>query len=297
MSNPDTPSRGRPRKYFSDDEVATSSGDPSILNSNQPAEVRRYLKVLCNRAEMSPSALAKEAGLAASTLSRFINNPDFKSVISTSTLHKVEDAVWRVLVRNKQRDEWISKHKNRTFQIEPKKAEERFKNRLEQIRLESVSLSSLNAFSPIPVIGVVNAELNKAFWETTDLYFIAVPQDLRFKVQGRVGFEIGGNASLNRRFPESTILVCIEIFSLENRDFDGKVVILETPTAGEPSDLEEEQEYGDIRLLARVLRWHSDGSIWLWPDSHEPQFQTPILLSEAPQFQRAYLVIGSYRPE
>lgn len=56
--------------------------------------IERYL----NETRLDPSTLARMAKLAPSTITRFLNNPEFTSIPSTRTLEKLERAValWRL---------------------------------------------------------------------------------------------------------------------------------------------------------------------------------------------------------
>jgi hypothetical protein len=65
----------------------------SLLNSpcigGSPAEIRRWINVKCRLLDMTPSALAKAAGVAASTLNRFLDDDTCKHVLSSRTLEKI----------------------------------------------------------------------------------------------------------------------------------------------------------------------------------------------------------------
>lgn len=52
----------------------------------------RYLRYVLEQTGDAPGALAKKAGVAASTLTRRLNSPDHKFVLSTTTLRKIEAA-------------------------------------------------------------------------------------------------------------------------------------------------------------------------------------------------------------
>jgi transcriptional regulator with XRE-family HTH domain len=61
--------------------------------SRARAQIQSYL----NETGWTPTQLAKRAGVRASTVTRFMNSPTFKSVPNTTTLVKLEAAVttWR----------------------------------------------------------------------------------------------------------------------------------------------------------------------------------------------------------
>ena len=59
---------------------------------NLNAGALRYIRFVLANCGMSASALAKEAGIAATTLTRFLNSPDYKYTISTTTIEKIASA-------------------------------------------------------------------------------------------------------------------------------------------------------------------------------------------------------------
>ena len=54
-----------------------------------PDAVREYLRFVLNQLRVSPSALAKRAGVASTTLTRFLNNSDHQFALSMTTLDKI----------------------------------------------------------------------------------------------------------------------------------------------------------------------------------------------------------------
>lgn len=71
------------------------SGFPSLV-SYEPDTIRNWIKSLCKWAGVAPTRLAKEAGVAATTVNRFLNNPDIKYQPGSSTLKKLEAAARRL---------------------------------------------------------------------------------------------------------------------------------------------------------------------------------------------------------
>ena len=52
----------------------------------------RYIRFVLSELKVSPSGLAKEAGISSSTLTRFLNSKDYKYTISTTTINKIAKA-------------------------------------------------------------------------------------------------------------------------------------------------------------------------------------------------------------
>lgn len=53
------------------------------------AGAERYIRFVLDSLNLSPTKLAKEAGIASSTLTRFLNDPQYKFTVSTTTIEKI----------------------------------------------------------------------------------------------------------------------------------------------------------------------------------------------------------------
>jgi transcriptional regulator with XRE-family HTH domain len=124
--------------------------------------------------------------------------------------------------------------------------------------------------SAIPVRGFVQAgNWREAIeWDASSWYSLTVPADERYPGVDRFGLEVRGT-SMDRLYPEGTILVCVRFMDLVRMPKPGeRVICLRRSVTGE--------------MEATVKEYQVDekGRHVLWPRSHDPEHQQPIILGE-----------------
>lgn len=145
--------------------------------------------------------------------------------------------------------------------------------RFEQIAEElGVSVSELFVDSPalgtrlVTVSGFVQAGYWAETWEwaTDDQYTVAVPDDAPLRPFKLHAAEARG-PSMNKRYPEKTVLVFTDLIETGAQLELGKRYIVERERAD-----------GMREATVKTLWRDETGKIWLLPESDDPRFQEPI---------------------
>ena len=103
-------------------------------------------------------------------------------------------------------------------------------------------------------------------WAGSDWYALTVPEDSRWPGAERFGLEVRGS-SMDRLYPEGTIVVCIRFGDIAREPMPGeKVVCLRRARTGEYEATIKEYQFDRGRHV-------------LWPRSLDPEFQQPIILT------------------
>lgn len=105
-------------------------------------------------------------------------------------------------------------------------------------------------------------------WDEDDWYDVAVPDDEEFRGYSLHGAETRG-PSMNRRYPERSVLVYTSIIETREDVQVGKRYIIERER---PDGLRE----ATVKTLVR----DEVGELWLMPESTDPRFQQPIRLAD-----------------
>lgn len=105
-------------------------------------------------------------------------------------------------------------------------------------------------------------------WDEHDQYDVYVPDDPELKFFKLMAAETKG-PSMNRRYPERTILVFNDVH--ETR---------ETPVAGKRYIVERTRPGGETEHTVKLLHIDADGKFWLIPESDDPRFQAAIPVDE-----------------
>jgi len=119
--------------------------------------------------------------------------------------------------------------------------------------------------------------------DKADSETIALPLDKRYVNETRFAVVVADN-SMNKTYPMDSILICIKIS--DNNSIPNNCHVIANkkhPTGNETI----------VRRYEKLL----DGSIWLWPSSNDPHYQTPIELTTNSEYQIKAKVIASYRLE
>lgn len=141
----------------------------------------------------------------------------------------------------------------------------------------------------IVVHGAVQAgHWNEALeWPDEDRYNISVPIDPKYAGYPQFGLEVHG-PSMNRRYPEGAVLVCIRLADMPVEPKEGRRYIVQRIRPD-----------GSYEATVKEYSTVPDGVPRLWPRSHHPNHQSPIPLTGTSGETIALhaIVIGSYIPE
>ncbi|MFT6658844.1 LexA family protein [Maritalea sp.] len=131
---------------------------------------------------------------------------------------------------------------------------------------EIISNQPLIQMRPVQVVAYVQAgnwaESNEL--EDTDRYNVAVPQDLQYAKYGLTGVEVRGT-SMNKRYPEGTVLVITNAIETQEDIKPGKRYIVER-----------ERPDGMRECTVKTLHRDEADQLWLLPESNDPRHQQPI---------------------
>jgi len=118
----------------------------------------------------------------------------------------------------------------------------------------------------VPVKGYVQAGAWAETWEWSDdeVYSVPVPDDPAFRPFGLHAAETRG-PSMNKRYPEKTVLVFTDLIETGAQLELGKRYIVERERAD-----------GMREATVKTLWRDESGKIWLLPESDDPRFQEPI---------------------
>lgn len=168
---------------------------------------------------------------------------------------------------------------------------------LEQLNIMAntlnVSLSELltntPSFLPIKVVGAVEAGVLKESmnWEPERHYVINLPLPDIYKMVKPFALEVRG-PSMNKRYPEGSILVCASLYNLNEELRDNKRYIIEKTVDG-----------GDHETTVKLVKIDDNQDVWLWPESNHPEFQAPTKLNgkDGEEIRILARVLGTYQME
>jgi SOS-response transcriptional repressor LexA len=188
--------------------------------------------------------LAREANVAPSTINRFINQ-EVKHTPSLKTMNKIDEAVRRYIMSVPDPQESI---------------------RLTLLYDGSAPLIPTNANTiHIQVRGAVQAGyFTEAMeWPIDDWENISLPRPDGHK--SYFGLRVKG-PSMNRIYPEGTILVCVPMYDYHDMLENGDHVIVQRWDAGM------------VEATVKEMQRTPEGETWLWPRSDHPEYQSPIAL-------------------
>lgn len=130
-------------------------------------------------------------------------------------------------------------------------------------------------------------------WPPSDFYTITAPVNPMYASLPRYALEVRG-ASMDRIFPDGSVVVVINFGDLGRRPQTGELVV-----AVQRSARTEEFE-----ATVKAYQEREDGTIVLWPQSSDPEFATAITILPSEQTHEVGspdvtilgLVVASYRP-
>lgn len=108
-------------------------------------------------------------------------------------------------------------------------------------------------------------------WPYDEQYDVAVPAD-EFLSQVELFAAETRGPSMNRRWPEGTVVVFTNVIETE-----------ESPQIGKRYVVERRRANGDLEHTVKLLHQDADGRYWLVPESTDPVFQQPIPVDEDSQ--------------
>lgn len=124
----------------------------------------------------------------------------------------------------------------------------------------------------IPVVGSVAAGVWREALEVPEYDWEYVPAILNPKLESLPSFALRvSGASMDKVFPNGTILICIKFFDME--------LISRGPETGDYVIVQQRNSNGLVEATCKQLEVE-DGQAWLWPRSTRPEFQTPIKVED-----------------
>lgn len=117
-------------------------------------------------------------------------------------------------------------------------------------------------------------------WEDADRYDVYV-QDLPELRGFRLYAAEARGPSMNKRYPEKTVLV-----------FTNVQETMESPIAGKRYIVERKKSGGEAEHTVKTLMVDADGKFWLVPESDDPRFQAPISVEDGTGDDGTVSIIG-----
>lgn len=135
----------------------------------------------------------------------------------------------------------------------------------------------------IRVIGAVQAGewLEALEWSDEDQWSLPLP-DLGWEKKRMFALEVRG-PSMNKIYPERSVIVCQEIYDLGREPEDGERVVVRRKNAN-----------GLIEATVKTYRIDGSGKVWLWPESTDPAYQAPISV-EGEEVEIIAVVLGYFK--
>lgn len=117
-------------------------------------------------------------------------------------------------------------------------------------------------------------------WEPDDRYDVWIPDDPEYRPFRLYAGETRG-PSMNKRYPERTILIFTNVAETMEEPVPGKRYIVERRRAG-----------GEAEHTVKLLHRDDDGKYWLLPESDDPRFQAPISINEGTGDEDSVVILG-----
>ena len=251
-------------------------GQPYVLRSYEPDEIRRWLKAMCQYSGMSATALANAAGVAPSTINRFLNNTSVKYRLSASTIAKIEQAAEEAYTRRVQIG--YGQPDYPTYNVDNEDQEQ-------------TKVPPTQSLPRVRVIGytaddewraTIEAPIEQQFWATA----LFDDQHQGSPVYGLVVY----SSAMNQVYPEGSVVFCVPIAFADRN-----------PVPGERVVIERRRSDGMSEFTLREFQLDSQGQPWLWPRSREPEYQAPVRFDQSKDGDAttivAAIVVSSLRPE
>lgn len=117
-------------------------------------------------------------------------------------------------------------------------------------------------------------------WDDDDKYEVYVPDDPELRFFKLSAAETRG-PSMNRRYPERTVLVFTDVLETQEEPIPGKRYIVERKRVG-----------GEAEHTVKLLHVDADNKYWLLPESDDPRFQAPISVEDGTDDGDVVSIVG-----
>lgn len=117
-------------------------------------------------------------------------------------------------------------------------------------------------------------------WDESDRYAVFIP-DLPEYAGLRLFAAEARGVSMNKRYPEGTVLVFNDVQDAREDPIIGKRYIVERKRAS-----------GEMEHTVKLLHADAEGGLWLMPESDDPRFQAPISVSDGVDEEDTVTIIG-----
>ncbi len=117
-------------------------------------------------------------------------------------------------------------------------------------------------------------------WDYDDRYTVIVPDYPEYSHFKLYAAEARGT-SMNRRYPEGTVLVFVDVNDTREEPLPGKRYIVERKRAS-----------GEAEHTVKLLHADGDGKLWLMPESDDPRFQAAIPFEEGTGDEDVVAIVG-----
>ena len=146
------------------------------------------------------------------------------------------------------------------------------------------------AVETVSILGEIQAGVFKALddlvWDDEKVFQIAIPSPAEYVGAKRFGLVVR-DPSMNQRYLEGDILICVRVADIDVEPSIGSRVIVYRQRSDD-----------EIEVTCKKIA-EKNGKIWLVPESNDPEFQAPIKLDDVSGSTVSVhaLVVGSYRSE
>lgn len=271
---------------FNDEDLTDPTGEekPWLLRSNDAEEIRRWIKYVCRVTGLAPTKLAKGAGIASSTINKFLYDQSYKFTPSSNTLEKIRRFA-NSEIKSSACDEAAIYSTAKEY---VKNTEDKEKNDNNEEKKKSDGWLAM--FEPVVVRGRIGAYENgdNMFFDGSKRYMISVPPSPSYPGIVRFGLEVNDD-SMNSVYKRGSIIVCVSGYDTD-KNFeelrDGTRIVVEYGKSGEIRS----------RSLREIVRDQS-GDIWLMHRSTEPRLFGGTKLEHMKNHRLYAIVVGSYIPE
>lgn len=239
---------------------------------------RAFIRKAANWAGWTPTELARAAGLAPSTLNRFLNQ-EVAHVLSAKTLDAIRTAV--------------AGHFGSSSDYTPDQVQTLLR-RIEAGVEDPTANVTLLGSPNLDVCGAVQAgSFTEAVeWPHDDRYPSPLAEDPRYSSFMQYVLEVRGN-SMDELYPEGSFVICVRFMDLQRSPVVSEIVVT----------LRRDSHHDGYEATLKELRQAPDGSYWLWPRSSDPSHR-PVKVegfddgsADNDDVVVWALVIGGYRAE
>ena len=275
--------------FLSDDDESTPS-KPSLMRrvaerakSDKIQEAREILETVKALTGMSFSRMANEAGFAASTVSRFIRDPQF--MIKPSTLLSIVSRACDMAIEDLDSgdiqavvslppDELVPGTWSRQKRIAHELIQLRSRaEKMQESRVVAVSAKASLTDSAIRIVGAVEAGVFQEAFEIPIEDQETLPIGAERYGPGAFCLEVRGD-SMDKRFPAGTLLIC-RTFDPETEKLPDNRFVIAMRRDSRTDQVE--------ATVKRLVRTASGGSYVLIPESNNP-VHAPLPLEDLGEF-------------